>query len=76
MEYSFKSQCNKQDYFCLSHIDKQAMEKHGLNISIARLRLLARKSKPYKKIWTGSGYLAGMAKQTNVYRYEDFKKYA
>lgn len=75
MKQNFECQCDKNECFCLSNIDKTIMQSHGLNMTKAELKRLARRSKPHAIIWTGSRFYEGMARRTRVYRYEDFKKY-
>lgn len=73
MALKFENQCNTDECFCLSKIDRQKMKNHGLQMSVKQLQTLARKSKPYKRIWTGSCYYDDRVRSTNVYRYDDFK---
>ena len=65
---------SRSEYFCLSSIDKRTMLKHGINLSIEELKQLAKNSKPFDRVLTGSRKVIGNHRKTNVYRYIDFVK--
>lgn len=70
MGLSVSNQVDTKVYFSLSTINKEIMQKIGLNITAKDLRERAKKSNPYMVLSTGDVY--GHQKSTNIYRYKDF----
>ena len=72
MGLSVKNQLATGKYFCLSHIDKDAMDKFNIQMSKALFRELARRTPAYMVLPTGSADGSGRRRMTKIYRYEDF----
>ena len=65
-------QCDKDKYFSISTIDKERMKAAGLNMTVTKLRELAKKSLPVTQLPTGSVSCDKKVRLTKIYRYSDF----
>lgn len=73
MGLSVWSQVDMNKYFSISNINKEKMQKLGVNMSIKQLRAKARKTAPFMEVLTGQSDDKGYKRKTKIYRYEDFK---
>ena len=72
MGLSLKNQVDTNKFFCYSDINKNMMEKAGINMSVTDFKDLVKRSPPYMVIQTGSEILNKKQRNTKVYRFQDF----
>lgn len=72
MGLSVWNQVDTKQYFSISTIDKKQMKEHGIEMTIAQLQEIARRTDPYAKVMTGSSRCLGQHRMTKIYRYKDF----
>lgn len=72
MKNSVRDQCDPNQFFSLSTIDKEVMAKVGLNMTVKELKERARKANWFTEIPTGDFNVPGRVRNTKIYRYVDF----
>lgn len=72
MGASVRKQVDSNQYFSVSTIEKEKMEKFGIKMAIKDLRNLAKQRPCFTEILTGDSEKQGHMRKVKIYRYVDF----